>query len=102
MINLFIAIIINNLDEAKKERLRELEGPVSREELLYGRSGPPSPRSSGWNNGWTTSLTAKANFLGEEVATCQRYWVAAPDADGAGLEPLAYPIDGCGPQSVGG
>ena len=34
VINLFIAIIINNLDEAKKERLRELEGPVSREELL--------------------------------------------------------------------
>ncbi len=34
VINMFIAIIINNLDEAKKERLRELEGPVSREELL--------------------------------------------------------------------
>ncbi len=34
VINLFIAIIINNLDEAKKERLRDLEGPVSREELL--------------------------------------------------------------------
>ena len=32
--NLFIAIIINNLDEAKMERLRELERPVSREELL--------------------------------------------------------------------
>ena len=34
VINLFIAIIINNLDEAKVERLRELEGPVSRDELL--------------------------------------------------------------------
>ena len=34
VINLFIAIIINNLDEAKLERLRELEQPVSREELL--------------------------------------------------------------------
>ena len=34
VINLFIAIIINNLEEAKQERLRELEGPVSREELL--------------------------------------------------------------------
>ncbi len=34
VINLFIAIIINNLDEAKLERLRELERPVSREELL--------------------------------------------------------------------
>ncbi len=34
VINLFIAIIINNLDEAKAERLRELEEPVSREELL--------------------------------------------------------------------
>ena len=32
--NLFIAIIINNLDEAKLERLRELESPPSREELL--------------------------------------------------------------------
>ena len=32
--NLFIAIIINNLDEAKLERLRELETPPSREELL--------------------------------------------------------------------
>jgi len=34
IINLFIAIIINNLDEAKLERLREIETPVSREELL--------------------------------------------------------------------
>ncbi len=34
VINLFIAIIINNLDEAKLERLREIEAPVSREELL--------------------------------------------------------------------
>ena len=34
VINLFIAIIINNLDEAKAERLRELQPPVSREELL--------------------------------------------------------------------
>ena len=34
VINLFIAIIINNLDEAKLERLRELQRPVSREELL--------------------------------------------------------------------
>ncbi len=32
--NLFIAIIINNLDEAKLERLRDLETPPSREELL--------------------------------------------------------------------
>ena len=34
VINLFIAIIINNLDDAKAERLRELEPPVSRAELL--------------------------------------------------------------------
>ena len=34
VINLFIAIIINNLDEAKLERLRDIEAPVSREELL--------------------------------------------------------------------
>ena len=34
VINLFIAIIINNLDEAKLERLRDIERPVSREELL--------------------------------------------------------------------
>ncbi len=34
VINLFIAIILNNLDEAKLETLRELEKPVSREELL--------------------------------------------------------------------
>ena len=34
VINLFIAIIINNLDEAKLDRLREIESPVSREELL--------------------------------------------------------------------
>ena len=34
VINLFIAIIINNLDEAKLERLREMETPVSREDLL--------------------------------------------------------------------
>ncbi len=34
VINLFIAIIINNLDEAKLERLQEIEAPVSREELI--------------------------------------------------------------------
>ena len=34
VINLFIAIIINNLDEAKLERLRDIEAPVSREELV--------------------------------------------------------------------
>ncbi len=34
VINLFIAIIINNLDDAKLEQLRELQPPVSREELL--------------------------------------------------------------------
>ena len=32
--NLFIAIIINNLDESKLELLRDLERPVSRDELL--------------------------------------------------------------------
>ncbi len=34
VINLFIAVVINNLDEAKAERLRELEPPVSRKEIL--------------------------------------------------------------------
>ena len=34
VINLFIAIIINNLDDAKAERLKELQPPVSREELM--------------------------------------------------------------------
>ena len=32
--NLFIAIVIRNLDEARQERLRPLETPPSREELL--------------------------------------------------------------------
>ena len=34
VINMFIAIIINSLDDAKTERLRKLEGPPSSEELL--------------------------------------------------------------------
>ena len=34
VVNLFIAIIINNLDEAKSERLSELQQPASREEIL--------------------------------------------------------------------
>ncbi|MDH5219371.1 MAG: ion transporter, partial [Gammaproteobacteria bacterium] len=34
VINLFIAVVINNLDEAKAERLKELEQPLSRDELL--------------------------------------------------------------------
>jgi len=34
VVNLFIAVVINNLEEAKVERLRELEPPVSREEIL--------------------------------------------------------------------
>lgn len=34
VVNLFIAVVINNLDEAKTERLRELEIPVSRDEIL--------------------------------------------------------------------
>lgn len=34
VINLFIAVVLNNLDDAKQERLRELAAPVAREELL--------------------------------------------------------------------
>ncbi|GJL66184.1 MAG: hypothetical protein NPIRA05_11550 [Nitrospirales bacterium] len=34
VVNLFIAVVINNLDEAKAERLRELELPVTQEEIL--------------------------------------------------------------------
>lgn len=34
VINLFIAVVINNLDEAKADRLKELENPVSNQELL--------------------------------------------------------------------
>ena len=34
VINLFIAVVINNLDEAKQERLRSLEGAPGRAEIL--------------------------------------------------------------------
>ena len=34
VINLFIAVVLNNLDEAKAQRLNELVSPPSREELL--------------------------------------------------------------------
>ena len=34
VINLFIAVVINNLDQAKQERLQELEAPPSQETLL--------------------------------------------------------------------
>ena len=34
VVNLFIAVVINNLDRAKEEALKELQPPVSREELL--------------------------------------------------------------------
>ncbi len=34
VINLFIAVVINNLEEAKVERLRELQAPVTRKEIL--------------------------------------------------------------------
>ena len=34
VVNLFIAIVINNLDQAKQDRLKELEAPPTREELL--------------------------------------------------------------------
>ena len=34
VINLFIAVVINNLDEAKAERLRELQTPVTQDEIL--------------------------------------------------------------------
>ena len=33
-INLFIAVVINNLDEAKQERLRQLESVTTRDELI--------------------------------------------------------------------
>ena len=33
-INLFIAVVINNLDEAKQERLRQLESVATRDELI--------------------------------------------------------------------
>ena len=34
VINLFIAVVLNNLDEAKQERLAELREPVSRDEIV--------------------------------------------------------------------
>ena len=34
VINMFIAIIINSLDDAKRERPPEIEGPVSREQMM--------------------------------------------------------------------
>ena len=34
VINLFIAVVINNLDEAKAEQLAELQGPVTHKEIL--------------------------------------------------------------------
>jgi len=34
IINLFIAVVINNLDEAKQERLKEMRVPVSKDQLL--------------------------------------------------------------------
>ncbi len=34
IINLFIAVVLNNLEEAKAERLNELQAPVSRDEIL--------------------------------------------------------------------
>ena len=34
VVNLFIAVVINNLDRAKEDSLRDLESPVSRDELL--------------------------------------------------------------------
>lgn len=34
IINLFIAVVLNNLDEAKQEQLKELQAPVGREEIL--------------------------------------------------------------------
>lgn len=34
VVNLFIAVVINNLDEAKAERLREMQTPPNRDEIL--------------------------------------------------------------------
>jgi voltage-gated sodium channel len=34
VVNLFIAVVLNNLDEAKAERLREIETPPHRDEIL--------------------------------------------------------------------
>jgi voltage-gated sodium channel len=34
VINLFIAVVLNNLEQAKAERLQELQAPASREEIL--------------------------------------------------------------------
>ena len=34
LIAIFIAIIINSLDDAKRERPPEIEGPVSREQMM--------------------------------------------------------------------
>lgn len=34
IINLFIAVVLNNLEQAKTEQLKELRQPVTRDELL--------------------------------------------------------------------
>ena len=35
VINLFIAVVLNNLDETKSQQLRQMDAPPSREELLH-------------------------------------------------------------------
>lgn len=39
VVNLFIAVVLNNLDNAKREQLDELSNPVSRSELLRELNG---------------------------------------------------------------
>jgi len=34
VVNLFIAVVLNNLDEAKQERLQQIDTPITRDELL--------------------------------------------------------------------
>ncbi len=43
VINMFIAVVINNLDEAKQERLRELEQSPTSDSLLSESARPNSP-----------------------------------------------------------
>ena len=53
VVNLFIAVVINNLDEAKAERIRELEAPVTQEEILKDLRDTQKAISNGLRNDWS-------------------------------------------------
>ena len=71
VVNLFIAVVLNNLDEAKQEQLKTLMPPVAPEDLLRDCAKPDKPSSGSRtiSSRWKTARSECAELSGRDRIT---------------------------------